>query len=246
MILASAQIKAEVGKIEKNLEQHIKMIWLATEQNADIIIFPEMSLTGYCREEAKRLAISIKSKYINLLENISKEKQIIIVVGAPVVIDNELYIGSFVIQPNKPTEIYTKQYLHDGEELFFKSSFDYNPTITINDDQLHFAICADIDNEKHPEKAASNNCNIYLPSIFFSENGIQSGHKTLEDYSKKYNLHILMSNFCGEHWNINAGGRSAFWNNNGKLLCELDNNSPGIIIAEKKNNETWNTKSIQV
>jgi predicted amidohydrolase len=45
--LALAQIATRLGDVEANLEKHLEYIKQARGQKADLIIFPELSLTGY-------------------------------------------------------------------------------------------------------------------------------------------------------------------------------------------------------
>ena len=55
MILASAQTKPKHGDIRANLVDHERMIDAAAQQGADLILFPEMSITGYERDRAAEL-----------------------------------------------------------------------------------------------------------------------------------------------------------------------------------------------
>jgi NAD+ synthase (glutamine-hydrolysing) len=45
--IALAQINPILGDIEKNREKHIEFIERAIKENSDLIVFPELSLTGY-------------------------------------------------------------------------------------------------------------------------------------------------------------------------------------------------------
>ena len=45
--LALAQIATKLGDVESNLEKHLNYIKQAREQKAELVIFPELSLTGY-------------------------------------------------------------------------------------------------------------------------------------------------------------------------------------------------------
>ena len=47
MKVAVAQIDAAVGNVEKNIERHIASIRKAVAKKASVIVFPELSLTGY-------------------------------------------------------------------------------------------------------------------------------------------------------------------------------------------------------
>lgn len=88
MILASAQVDCTTGKIENNLQIHYKAIQRAIQRNANLILFPELSITGYCRSEALELAFSTNDSRLNELQKLSKEGGIIIIAGAPIQIAN--------------------------------------------------------------------------------------------------------------------------------------------------------------
>ncbi|MBC7362540.1 MAG: hypothetical protein H5U06_09720 [Candidatus Aminicenantes bacterium] len=47
MKIAIAQISSVLGNLDKNLKRHLEFIQQAIDQKADLIIFPELSLTGY-------------------------------------------------------------------------------------------------------------------------------------------------------------------------------------------------------
>jgi len=234
MKIATAQIKVTVGDINGNLKKHLELIDLAIEQKVDLIVFPEMSLTGYCREEGKQLIINQSSNELLVFQQEAQEHNLIIVIGAPIQIKGHLYIGTYILMPNGEIEIYTKQFLHAGEEDYYASSFAYNPTLKLKGETISFAICADIDNEQHPLNAKKKNCSLYIASIFFSKKGITKGHKMLADYANTHSMKILMSNYAGQVWGMEAGGKSAFWDKNGALITELEVTSEGLLVLEKK------------
>jgi len=236
MIIASAQINVKEEDIPGNLDIHYLYVKEASKQNANIIIFPEMSMTGYTREKALKLAFTERDQRLDGLKQMSIEKGIIIVAGAPVKIESKLYIGQYIIQPNGTTSIYTKQYLHEGEEKYFKNSSHFNPLIKIKDENIGFAICADIDNPDHAENAAKSGCSIYLASVFVTPSGIDNTYKLLAGYATKHKMDVLMSNYYGHMWNLEAGGNSAFWDLNGKHIASLNNNKNGLLIIEKNRN----------
>ncbi len=237
MILASAQTKPKQGNIESNLLDHYHLIDLASKNHADLIVFPEMSITGYEREKAKDLAFTKTDSRLDRLRQLSVDTKMILIVGAPIQINKKVYIGAFILKPDHSISIYTKQYLHSGEEEFFDSSFDYNPLISLNSEQISVAICADIVNPRHPENAHKNKSTIYIASIFFTPNGITDAHKTLGDYSRQYRMSVLMSNYCGKSWGFESGGQSAFWDRNGDLIVTMDKTDSGLLIIENANNK---------
>ena len=241
MKIASAQINCTVGHMQSNLEEHYGLIEAAIAEGVELIAFPEMSITGYCREEGKGLAFTENDPRLDQLKQLATKGNIHIIAGAPILIKNKLYIGAFVIYPNKPIAIYTKQYLHDGEELYYSPSRDFNPIIQLGQEKISLAICADINNEDHPRVSSKNGSTIYIPCIFYSKDGMDKGKGLLGAYSKDYSLNILMSNYTGELWNMEAGGQSAFWTSAGNLCDQLNSSESGLLIAEKTG-EVWTTK----
>jgi len=247
MRIAAAQTKPTRYNIEANLIDHYQMIEAAAEKGVQLIVFPEMSITGYEHSAAQELAFTETDHRLDILRELAVHHQMIIIAGAPIQIGNKLYIGSFIMKPDNSLLIYTKQYLHPGEEKFFSSSFDYDPLITLGDERISLAICADIDHIEHAENASKRGTTVYIPSIFFSPKGIPEAHELLGNYSKKYSMNILMSNFCVYSWENEAGGRSAFWNKEGELIAELANNQSGLLIIETtyENEKVETTSEIQ-
>lgn len=244
MILASAQTNPKQGDIESNLIDHYNLIDLASKNQADLIVFPEMSMTGYEREKAKDLAFTETDSRLDRLRQLSADKKMMLIVGAPVMIRNDLYIGAFILKPDYSVSIYTKQFLHTGEEEYFKSSFDYNPIIKLKNEQISLSICADIDNTLHAENARKNGATIYLASIFFTPNGIPNAYKTLSNYASLYRMNVLMSNFCGQSWGLDSGGQSGFWDKNGKMISNMNDTDSGLLIIENIDNN-WTGKKIK-
>ena len=245
MILAAAQTKPTRGNIDANLLDHYQFIELAVQNGAQLIAFPEMSITGYERENALELAFKKDDSRLNHLKKLAVENKIIIIAGAPVQIESQLFIGEFIISPDNSVAVYTKQFLHEGEDEFFQSSFDYNPMITIENQKISFAICADIDNPLHPESACKKETDIYIASIFFTPNGIPNAYRDLQSYAQKHKMNVLMANFSGESWGYPSAGQSAFWNNKGELVGQMNESDSGILLAEN-NNDNWTTRVVKI
>jgi len=243
MILAAAQTKPVRGNIEANLLDHYHLVEIAVQNGVQLIAFPELSITGYERENAQKLAFKKDDSRLDQLRQLSVENNIIIIAGAPIQTESELFIGEFIIFPDNSISIYTKQFLHEGEDEFFQSSFDYNPMITIENQKISFAICADIDNPLHPENASKKETSIYIASIFFSPNGIPNAYRDLQNYAHKHKMNVLMSNFSGESWGYPSGGKSAFWNNKGELVAQMNDSDSGLLLIENQN-DNWTSQII--
>ena len=232
MKVAAVQFNPNYNSIEGGIQAHLDWITKAASLGVDLILFPEMSLSGYHRADARKMALTKNDPSLQPIIDLAKEKSINAIVGAPILLNNSLYIGSFLILDNGKNHLYTKQYLHESEEKFFSSSFDYNPIVTIKGKKITLAICADISHPEHIETAKQNGADLYLASLFFSTNGIPIAHQLLTKYATSYEIGILMANYCKETWNLTAGGKSAYWNIEGRKIDQLNETEEGILIVD--------------
>ncbi|MBK8485202.1 MAG: carbon-nitrogen hydrolase family protein [Saprospiraceae bacterium] len=230
MKIAAAQIKSYKNNTEANIQNHLRMIELAAQQNVGLILFPEMSLTGYERELAKELSFDANDSRLNIFCNKAIENNMIILVGAPIKINSQLYIGSFIFLPDGSNTIYTKQNLHEGEEKYFSPSSKFNPLIHLQTQRISVAICADIANPGHPANASQTKSTLYLVSFFYTPGGIAKGYELLSIYAKKYSMNVLMANYTGSSYGLEGAGQSGFWNSDGKLNAQLNNSEENLLI----------------
>jgi predicted amidohydrolase len=243
MKIALAQTRPLNKSINENLDDHYHLVHLANEQQASLIVFPEMSVTGYIRENSDKLSFTKHDARLDRLKKLSGDNNIIIIAGAPIKMDSGLYIGSFILFPDGSELMYTKQFLHNGEADFYVPGSANNPQIQLGTEKISLAICADIDHPIHAENASKRGSTIYIASIFFSINGIAGAYRQLSNYAQKHSMQVMMSNFCGNTWNTESAGKSAFWGANGTLVAGLDGENTGLVIAEKKDGG-WSGTSI--
>ena len=116
-----AQIKSITGDIERNIERHKEFVATAVSHHANLIIFPELSLTGYEPTLAQALAIQPDDPRLDRFQTMANAGKIIIGVGAPTQHQPRPCISLILFRPQQPRNLYTKQYFHEDEEPFFSS-----------------------------------------------------------------------------------------------------------------------------
>jgi len=242
--IAAAQTIPFRGNVKENLDRHLYLIASAAAENVKIIIFPEMSLTGYERGNARKFAFNPSDERLKLMIEAAATFCINIIVGAPIFMKPDLFIGSFIIRPDRTVTIYTKHFLHSGEEVYF-SSLGLNPVLIEEGIKISFAICADITHAVHREKAAQTGSKEYLASVFITPKGYRKEAKMMEDYARKSDIFVAMANFGGKSGGISSAGKSAIWSNKGKLVSKLRDKGEGLAIATV-NDHTWSGKTIHI
>jgi predicted amidohydrolase len=72
--IAIAQINPKLGNLSANLDLYEEKIRLAAQQGADLVLFPELSLTGYfLRDMVPNVALKLAAPEIQRLKKLSRE-----------------------------------------------------------------------------------------------------------------------------------------------------------------------------
>jgi predicted amidohydrolase len=231
MKIAVAQTKPVTGDIESNIKNHITLASQAADNGADIIIFPELSLTGYEPSLAKQLATDITDNRFYVFQQLSDAREISIGIGVPTKANTGIHITMLLFQPNKPVQAHSKMYLHADEEPFFVSGENL-PGLIINNTPIALAICYEISVPEHSEHAHKTGAQLYVASVAKTVKGVEKAWNTLSDIAGKYGITVLMSNSVGMCEDGLCGGRSAAWNSKGELLGHLNDTKEGILILD--------------
>jgi predicted amidohydrolase len=97
MRIAIAQIEAIKGNIEKNIENHVKWIYQAIQNKADLVVFPELSLTGYEPDLAESLATNQDDTRLDEMQSLSDKNRITIGIGVPTRKEKDLFIKKKIL-----------------------------------------------------------------------------------------------------------------------------------------------------
>ncbi|MDC0919712.1 NAD+ synthase [Candidatus Thioglobus sp.] len=142
-----AQINPIVGDLNNNAQQIINLSIEAAQQGADLLVFPELSLTGYLPEDLLLRAgfICQVEEKVDLIKN-SIPETISIVFGAPHKHQGDLYNAAYLIQAQE-VQTYHKQHLPNysvfDEKRYFSAG--NKPFIfTIKGQRIGLLVCADI------------------------------------------------------------------------------------------------------
>jgi predicted amidohydrolase len=229
MKIALAQIKPVIGNIEANIQQHIKWITDAVEQDAQAIFFPELSITGYEPLMAKALAMNTDDPRLHVFETLSSSQNIYIGIGMPVKQPTGTAIGMLVFQPDKIRQIYLKQFLHEDELPYFIAG---NTALIIHvaNTLIAPAICYESLLTQHAEKARQMGCTIYLASVAKSIAGIEKGIIHYPTIARQLGMTVCMVNSIGPCDNFVAAGHSAIWNAMGLLEKQLGGQTEALLI----------------
>ncbi|MBL7741628.1 MAG: carbon-nitrogen hydrolase family protein [Chitinophagaceae bacterium] len=231
MKICVAQTKPVKGDIPANIAGHTKLISLAVVEGAGMIIFPELSVTGYEPGLAKDLSIDKDDNCLDVFQHVSDEYRLIIAVGMPVRSENGILIGMIIFQPQQLRLLYAKHHLHADEYPYFVNG-DRDILLKTGKHTLSFAICYELLVPEHAARAGQGGADIYIASVAKTPDGMVKASQALSETAKKYSMTILLSNCVGHCDDFDCGGRTAVWNNKGMLAGQLDGMNEGILIVD--------------
>ncbi len=231
MKVCAAQTRPFTGDIQRNIAVHQRLVDLAVVNGAEVIIFPELSLTGYEPTLANELAVHQDDHRFDLFQAISDAQHITIGIGAPTKSDGGVCISSILFQPRRDRQLYSKMLLHPDEEDFFVRG---QPSVGLigSDPRAALAICYELSVPEHAANARKNGADIYIASVAKSAGQMEQALERLGEIAREYSMTVVMSNCIGRSDGMECAGRTSVWNKDGTLLDQMDGAKEGIIVMD--------------
>lgn len=230
--IALCQLNVKVGDISGNYDKILKNYQKANDNNCDIIIFPELAISGYdCQDllQKKHFIADIKEKILQLCQ-ISKGKNCAIIIGSPTaaIVKNkeQIFNSAIIIKDGKISEIANKKNLINervfDEERYFSAS-KYLSYPILKGFNINVLICEDL---WHPINATLASQQIFDFTIAinaspFSVNKDIKRQEIASNYSKITNKNLIYCNLVGGQDELVFDGNSFIINNNQQIIAKL-------------------------
>ncbi|BDY13751.1 NAD(+) synthase [Hydrogenimonas cancrithermarum] len=123
--IAAAVPKVRVANVDYNVEQMVDLWKIAAEQNASVVLFPELGISSYSCGDLfyqERLHDAVKEGLERLLE-VSKHSITAAIVGLPLWHRGRLYNCAAVLQEGRILGIVPKSYVPEHKEYYEKRWF---------------------------------------------------------------------------------------------------------------------------
>ncbi|MCK9357542.1 MAG: NAD+ synthase [Dehalococcoidia bacterium] len=157
--VALAQINSTVGDLEGNTARIVQSIAGAAEAGADIIVFPELAISGYPPEDLLLRPRFISQNQSSLLEIAAHTHGPLVVVGF-IDSDSDVYNSAALIDDGQVVGIYHKVFLPNygvfDENRYFRAGHDC-PVFDVGGIGIGVTICEDIWYEGGPASVQAAN-----------------------------------------------------------------------------------------
>ena len=235
LIIASAQTCSIAGDLAANIQRHLALMVAAAEHGVQLLVFAELSLTGYEPALAQELAIAPDDTVLAPLRELARELQMTVVVGMPIRLASSsgVLIGALVLAADGSLAVYSKQHLHPGEDAAFVPGSG-GKALVLGEDRIALAVCADFSHASHPRDAAALGATVYAAGVLISEGGYAADSALLQGYASEHSMVVLMANHGGPSGGWACAGRSAIWGPDGELIAAVPGVGDALVIARRE------------
>lgn len=239
-----AQVEPTLGNVPANLEMHVREIRAAVEAKADLVVFPELSLTGYfLKDQTSEVALTLDSDELVRIADLSR--QISIVVGfAERGRDGRVYNAIAFFEDGELLELHRKVHLvHYG---MFDEGRDFAPgerfrAFESKHGRFGLLICEDMWHIGSSWLHFLSNVDAILVAsagpargVTESEPGLRSAHvwaKIQDTLALLYQTWIVYVNRVGSEDGILFGGGSRVVDPNGRETAAIAGFEAGRVEA---------------
>lgn len=233
MKLCAVQLASLKGDFPGNLQRHLVCIEQAAALGAELVVFPELSLTGYEPSVARQAALPVTSARLDPLQAACDRLGITVAVGLPLPTPDGIRIGMPIFCPEAPRQAYAKQRLHDDELPYFTPG-DQALLLEVGEHRVAPAICYESMFMAHAAVARERGADLYLVSVAKTAKGIREGYAHYPEVARELGMPVLMANCVGPADTFIGAGGSAAWDSQGHLLASLDDHSEGLIVLDTR------------
>ncbi len=255
--IALAQINTRLGDVPANLEKHLELTRQAQSSGADLIIFPELSLTGYSLQDlATTVAHHPEAEDIIFRPLLEASQKIDMVVG-------------FVDEDNRHRFFIAAAYLSGGQVVHVHHK-TYLPTYGLFDEGRFFAwgdairafdtrfgrvgilICEDFWHASPPYLLWLDGADLFLltsasPGRGISEQPTLDSARWVEQinraYASLFTSFVAHSNRAGYEDGLNFWGGSTIYDPNGELLAKCPYHEEALLFTEIDLNQLHRTRA---
>lgn len=237
LTLAAAQISSTRGDIEANLATHLQAAKRAAEAAADVLVFPELSITGYEVDLAESLQAAPDDRRFAPLHELGQRHDMLIFAGMPVTAPaGKPYLGALILGGNAPV-FYPKIHLHGAENDYFKPGADYSVTPHAGS-HVGAAVCADLTHSCHAAGTRAAGADTYAVGALINEAAWAKEQALLEGYARDHDMAVVFSNHASQSGAYVPVGKSSIWAPGGALIAQADGCEEALIIGQR-DGDAW-------
>lgn len=257
LTIALAQINTRLGDVESNLEKHLSLVKQARAEGADLLVFPELSLTGYVLQDlASAVAHSPTSDDPIFSQLLKASQHLDLVVGF---VDEDrrhrFYIASAYLSRGTLVHVHHKVYLPTYGLFDEGRFFAWGDSVRAFDcrfGRVGLLICEDFWHASPPYLLWLDGADLLLFNSASPGRGLRN-EPQLESarwvehinraYASLFTAFVAHANRVGYEDGLNFWGGSTLFDPNGELLAKGPYHQEALTLAEIDLNQLHRTRA---
>lgn len=238
-----AQLSPRLGRPKENLATHLEIIAQAKKRGVELLVFPELSLTGYTVGRSN-MEVAIRQDSPEIMELAKSADGIHVAVGFVEEGDAAQFYNSTVVIYNgnlaylhRKLNLATYGRLEEGK---YFGTGRYVETFWVKDPwRGSILICADVWNPALVYLSGLHGATLLLCPINSAIDAVGSEFSNVrgwdlvtESYAMLYGMPILLANRIGSEENLNFWGKSRVVGPFGEVLAMASEDSEELITAK--------------
>jgi len=248
--IALAQIDTALGDVQKNIRKHVEFIRRAKDGGADLVIFPELSLSGYAIKDIN-WDVAIRSNDDQILKPLLDESdEISIVLGAVEESDTYgIHNSALVLEKGKVIHVHRKVYPPTYgmfEEMRYFSPGRTARAFTSTHGRMGVLVCEDLWHVSLPYILAQDGAQVIIgiaaspTRLAGDEARIQNALVNSEQhkaYARLLSSYMVFCNRVGYEDGVNFWGGSEIISPSGDVIVQAKLFEEDMVFAEIDGNE---------
>ncbi|WP_438487627.1 carbon-nitrogen hydrolase family protein [Streptomyces sp. S186] len=233
MKIATTQLTCVPADIPSNVRQMVALAGEARAQDAALVVFPELALTGYelaALSADPGLWVDADDPRLDAI----RECGVATVVNCAVATGGERPAIETLVYgaDGRLITTYRKQHLYEQEQSVFAAG-QRDGRFELGGLRFALATCYDNHFSELTGRGAADGCQVHLASsLYGTGGGVEERATVYPGIAKDSNLYVVLANHVGPAGAWTGCGRSALWAPGGGLLAEADADTAMAVTAE--------------
>lgn len=255
--IAMAQINTVLGNVQRNLEKHLDYIHQAQAAGVELLLFPELSLTGYVLQDLVPTVACRPRADDPVFRPLLEASRLLDLVVGFVEEDarNRFFISSAYLSGGEVVHVHHKIYLPTYGMFDEGRFFAWGDTVQAFDTRfgrLGMLICEDFWHASPPYLLWLDGADLFLLTSASPGRGLNGNpilesarwvNHTLRGYASVYTSFVAHANRVGYEDGLNFWGGSAVYDPNGNLLQMGPYHEEALTQVELDLNELHRTRA---